>query len=506
VTDSATGQAIKGAEVIARTGTFRMGLPLRPASSTSDAKGEFAIERLDCGRYIVRAFHDGYIANAQPTILTLAPGQHVENVAVWLTPGGVISGHVTDEAGKGVSGASIELMKYSYTTGKRDLNVVSNATTNKAGEYRVEGLAPGQYFLRANVAPHGASKPSPDAKAYVPVYFSNATDLTRASALDVKPAQELAGMDLNLVPVHSVHVSGQVVDKITSLGKAGAEVTLMSDEGYTNFPGGQVISDKAGHFEFFGLPPGSYVIVAQSASEGSQAQAFWGQAALTVEDSNVTDLKLTVSKGQEVSGRLHVDPSSGVQLGKLSATLESQQPSAVRNLLSEIEGASLGADGTFRFHGVPEGTYGLSFFPLPPGTYLKSSGSVDLMETGVVVGSGQVPPVDMTLATATARVDGTVGNESGSGNVVVVLVPEGKRRSRFADYKMTPVDKSGQFSLRAVPPGDYKLFAWEGIERREFMNPDFLRQYENQGRALHLEDGSRENVQLEAIEVNEAAP
>ena len=65
--------------------------------------------------------------------------------------------------------------------------------------------------------------------------------------------------------------------------------------------------------------------------------------------------------------------------------------------------------------------------------------------------------------------------------------------------------EDGSYRFPAVPPGDYKLFAWEGMERREFMNPDFLRQYENQGRTMHLDDGSRENVQIEAIPVIEGA-
>src|SRR5581483_11133560 len=159
VTDSSTGQAIKGAEVMARAVGPRVGLPLRPASSVSDAKGEFAIERLDCGRYAVRAFRDGYIVNGQPTILTLSPGQRADGISVLMTPGGIISGHVVDEAGKPLSGASVELMKYSFGAGRRDLNVMSNATTDKAGEFRMEGLAPGQYYLRANVAPRGGTKP-----------------------------------------------------------------------------------------------------------------------------------------------------------------------------------------------------------------------------------------------------------------------------------------------------------------------------------------------------------
>lgn len=501
VTDSSTGQAIKGAEVMARAVGPRVGLPLRPASSVSDAKGEFAIERLDCGRYAVRAFRDGYIVNGQPTILTLSPGQRADGISVLMTPGGVISGHVVDEAGKPLSGASVELMKYSFGTGRRDLNVMSNATTDKAGEYRMEGLAPGQYYLRANVAPRGGTKPARDGKTYVPVYFPNATDLERASALDIRPAQELAGMDLNLSPVRSVHISGLVTEN--GIAKAGAEVTLLGDEGFTTFPGGQTSTDKTGHFEFFGVSPGAYVIVAQSSSDDPRSKVFWGQSAVSVEDTNLNDLRVSVNEGHEISGRLHVDNGITAEMSKLTATLESQQPSAVRNLLPELEGTGIAADGGFRFHHVPEGTYSLSFFPLPTGSYLKSSGTVDVLETGIAVGNGPVGPLDITITSATARVDGTVSNDNTSGgNVVVVLIPDGRRRSQFNYYRVASPDKSNQFSLRTIPPGDYKLFAFEGMERREFMNPDFLRPYENQGHSLHLEDGSRETVQLDLIVVN----
>lgn len=505
VTDSSTGQAIKGAEVMARAVGPRVGLPLRPASSTSDAKGEFAIERLDCGRYAVRAFRDGYIANGPPTIVTLSPGQRADGISVLITPGGVISGHVADEAGKALPGASVELMKYSFTTGRRDLNVMSSATTDKAGEYRIEGLAPGQYYLRANVAPRGGTKPSRDGKAYVPVYFPNAANLERASALDIRPAQELAGMDLSLTPAPSIRVSGHVTEN--GIAKAGAEVTLLGDDGYTSFPGGQTLSDKTGRFEFFGLTPGAYVIVAQSSSDDARTKMFWGQMPVTVEDTHVSDVKVNVNEGHEVAGRLHVEHGITVEMGKVTATLESQQPSAVRNLLPELEGAGIAADGGFRFHNVPEGTYSLNFFPLPTGTYLKASGSVDVLEAGVAVGNGPVGPLDITLASASARVDGTVSNDNASGgNIAVVLIPDGRRRSQFSFYRMASPDKSNEFSLRAIPPGDYKIFAFEGMERREFMNPDFLRGYENQGRALHLEDGSRESVQLDVIVVNEASP
>ena len=504
VTDSASGQPIKGAEVIVRTLTVRMGLPLRPASTTSDAKGEFAIQTLAPGRYAVRAFHDGYIFQGPPTILTLSPGQHLENIAVALTPGGVVSGHVVDETGKPLAGTSVELMKYTFMRGKRDLSVVSSTSTNKTGEYRVEGLPSGQYFLRASIPSSGRTKVSREGKVYAPVYFPNANDLTRSTPLELKPAQELAGMDLNMVAVRGFAVSGQVVDTRTSRPKVGAEVTLLSDEGYTTLPGGQTTTDQKGNFEFPGVASGTYVLVAQPASDDLDARTFWGQLTLNVEEANLSDIKLTVSDGQTVTGHLHVDPNISAEIGKITVNLESQQPSAVANLLPEVGTTSVSGQGEFRLQNVPEGTYTLTCSPLPQGTYLKSLGAGDVLESGLVVGKGQAPPLDLILSAATARVDGTVSESDALAvGVSVVLVPEGKRRTQFAMYRTAISDKSGNFSLRGIPPGDYEIFAWDGIERREFMNPDFLRRFENQGKSLHLDDGSKENLQLEAIPVTE---
>ena len=504
VTDSATGQPIKGAEVIVRSITPRMGLPLRPASATSDANGEFAIETLDPGRYAVRAFHDGYVFKGTATILTLSPGQRVENISVSLTPGGIISGHVVDESGKVLAGTSVELMKYSFANGRRDLNVVSNVSTNKSGEYRMEGLQSGQYFLRASVPTSGKPKQAADGKVYVPIYFPNATDLTHAATLDVKPAQELAGIDLNMAPVRGMQVAGLVIDSRSSVPKAGAEVTLLSDEGYTTLPGGQVATDQKGHFEFYGIAPGAYVVVAQSPTEDLRGKTFWGKLTLNVEENNVSNLKLLVSAGQTVSGRLRAESNSGVESAKLSISLESLEPSAISNLLPEGQSATVNADGNFRLEEVPDGTYSLSFSSLPQGTYLKSVGASDVLENGIVVGNGQVPAVDLVLAVASARVDGTAtASDNPVPGALAVLVPDGKRRTQFSSYRVAQTDKTGRFSLRSIPPGDYKLFAWEGVTRREFMNPDFLRQYEDQGKALHLEDGSKEDVQIQVISVND---
>jgi hypothetical protein len=38
-------------------------------------------------------------------------------------------------------------------------------------------------------------------------------------------------------------------------------------------------------------------------------------------------------------------------------------------------------------------------------------------------------------------------------------------------------------------PGDYVLFAWQDIERGQYLDPDFIQQYEDIGKPIHVEEG-----------------
>ncbi len=53
--------------------------------------------------------------------------------------------------------------------------------------------------------------------------------------------------------------------------------------------------------------------------------------------------------------------------------------------------------------------------------------------------------------------------------------------------------------MPGLPPGNYKLFAWESIESDEYLDGDFLRPYEDRGKPVHIEDGHQQSVQLELI-------
>jgi hypothetical protein len=60
-------------------------------------------------------------------------------------------------------------------------------------------------------------------------------------------------------------------------------------------------------------------------------------------------------------------------------------------------------------------------------------------------------------------------------------------------------DQDGHFTLTTIPPGDYKLFAWEDLEFGAYNNPDMLRKYENLGTPVNVEPSGTVNVDVKLI-------
>src|SRR5690242_11886671 len=66
-------------------------------------------------------------------------------------------------------------------------------------------------------------------------------------------------------------------------------------------------------------------------------------------------------------------------------------------------------------------------------------------------------------------------------------------------------DRYGNFSIKGIAPGGYKLFAFEEIEIGAYQDPGFLKRLENLGEAVSIREGSRENARIKMIPAGEAA-
>ena len=137
------------------------------------------------------------------------------------------------------------------------------------------------------------------------------------------------------------------------------------------------------------------------------------------------------------------------------------------------------------------------------GAYVKSIrlGEEDVLNDGLRLRQQPQQELVIVIGANPATLEGRVVNDRRQ-NVsasVVVLIPE--RGIRFhVDHKFVATDTLGRFRLEAIPPGDYKLFAWHDIENGEWQDPDFVRPHESRGMLMHIKEGDRlSNVEVVSI-------
>jgi hypothetical protein len=229
-----------------------------------------------------------------------------------------------------------------------------------------------------------------------------------------------------------------------------------------------------------------------------------------VGSSNVDGLRLSPQPGATVRGRLRVE-SSGKRF----------DPDQVYLVLQPVDGqdddvaipganfsnlAHVAAGGEFVWSDVPPGNYYVQILGNGSGAnedwFIKTvlSGTRDVGESGIAVSGGTVF-LDLVASSNGAVVDGVVADSKHQAvaNAVVVAVPETRMRGRVDQYRQTVSDQNGHFSLRGIRGGTYTLFAWESVDGQAYFNPEFLKSYEGQGKALQLSEGDRKTVQLTVI-------
>jgi protocatechuate 3,4-dioxygenase beta subunit len=97
-----------------------------------------------------------------------------------------------------------------------------------------------------------------------------------------------------------------------------------------------------------------------------------------------------------------------------------------------------------------------------------------------------------------AQVEGVVlgPEDKPMAGAVVAFIPESTRESH---YRSATTDHDGTFRVKGVPPGKYKLIAWEDIEPGAYRDPEFVKPLEGQAQALAFEENGQAKVTLKAI-------
>lgn len=494
VVDSKTSQPLAGATVALRS--------LPPAggwnSVTSGADGGFIFPNLAAGRYRLSASRNGYLdsgrraslSQGSATMVTVGMGQSVDGVLVRLIRTGVISGRITNERDEPMPGVVVQTLRTSFRTGHRELSESRSGFTDDRGDFRIWDLAPGTYYLKA-VNPRTWDRGPAPAQSYVPVFYPGVYDPAQGQTLQLRAGEELGSINLSLSPLRTLHIKGRV---LTSAGipAKGAQVSLLQ---FANT--GDVAEAEAGadgRFDLAAVPPGSYVLLAQS-QENDAARVQMGRSNVTVGEVSVEMPDVVVFPGATVSGHVLIEGDRKVLLTRSSASL---RPTMISDSTSGVSNVTVQADGSFTFRDVPDGEYRVGLLPLPDGFYVRGG-----REAGatVVVSHGHAPLVELRLDPNAGRVQGVAykdkDNNVTAPSCMVVLVPDATKRSDPDSYRVTTADRAGKFMLGSVPPGDYSLFAFEQIDRDAYMDPEFLQRNEGEGKSVHVEEGSNRSFDLQ---------
>jgi hypothetical protein len=81
----------------------------------------------------------------------------------------------------------------------------------------------------------------------------------------------------------------------------------------------------------------------------------------------------------------------------------------------------------------------------------------------------------------------------------VALIHDDNLRYRVNE-QFTYSETSGRFEFQNVPPGAYKLFAWESVDRGAWQDPEVMRGVESRGVAVRVEEGGRASATVQVIE------
>jgi hypothetical protein len=427
----------------------------------------------------------------------------------------------------------VHALKYGYEDGRRVLQTVRVSRTDDEGAYRLFWLPPGQYLIMAIpllgnvektlliVGPDGSARGMrpletasgspivlPEETGSTPIYYPGTIRADEASVIALKPGDERTGMNLAVLTLPAIHVRGIVTNlpPIVEGNAVGpptsASVRLESKapsilERRTAPLNRSAVDLKTGAFDLRGVLPGSYNLVAVASGGGRDRTQVFARIPLEVTGNDIDDLRLSLAPGFSVNITVRVD----------GATDTAAEIAKLRPFRVLLNGYSAQPDasqpgGAFVARQLPPDVYRVRVESLP-NVYVKSAryGDTDILDSGLQLNSAPAGPVEITISLSAGVITGTAVGRDGkpAANATVVLVPEQSRRRHSLLYRNVSSAADGAFRISGIVPGNYKVFSWIDVETGSWLDPDFIKDYEELGQSIHIGEGNATSVEVTAI-------
>lgn len=499
VLNSVTGEPVRAALVQINAGG--------QTSALTGADGKFHFEGVPQGQMYLSVRKPGYFNQDQflpggtrNNPVEVGPG--MGPAVLKLVPEGVIFGRITNADGAPVENMQVRVVYTSIENGeKRWQQRVTQ--TNDDGEYRLFELQAGIYYVKAGPgSPIGLPLAAPQTRreGYTATYYPGAFDLASATAIAIQPGKQMRA-DMALRSAPSYRVSGTIIG--APLG-AGMGLGFTNGEGETIAVGFR-INSKTGAFDALTVPPGSYTLRAFAQPADGQQQ-FVGSVPIEV-NSDLAGINIGLGPPATIPVVVQFELTQNSRPGSPpgNAAPVNIQFASTRSMLSTLRNQAT-------MEGPPENR-SLVLRNLAPDTYkvwvrpnghwyVESArcGLTNLLTQDLTVSSGGLgEPIEVVLRDDFATLEGTVSAGGQPSPGIVLPIPENSPTATT----MVVVNPTGQFPKRELPPGEYRVFAFDRSNGLEYANPDVMRRYLSGAQFVRLAPNGQATVNLELQKVGE---
>jgi hypothetical protein len=465
---------------------------------TNDA-GEFVASNIEPGQYGLQAVRDGFLPGTSarkgpyrlPRVVNLNSGEEIQSVVFRLQPWSVLEGKIRfqDDAEPAL-GVPVVLYKKIYYRAKQLYVVAGQGRTDDRGYFRIHGVAPGTYVLAAVY-----NKPTTKLKdddplnapaketSYATVYYPSGLRLADALPLRVYPGQELTGLDMFLEKVHTVRVSGRLVDGCRGSAAADANLeVLRSDEGGATLATNAEIRQSGGSFLIRGLTPGNYILTASLPPiEGRPGcPARNERYEMYVSHEPIHDVQITLRNNIPT---------------RFAATID-DQPTDGRNVQAKLEPRSPGRPIVSVNAGDSRDTIASLMWREVYDIFVDRQPSADMYQTEPYSVQAGASIGRIRLSTHGARIVGTVTDDKKKlvPGATITVIPESMTPQLFREGY---VDQYGNFIIRGLAPGRYVVVPWMDTPPCEFNNPAELESCRSKGKTVTLKADEQSLLELD---------
>ena len=484
--------------------------------------GQYSFDQVPEGRYTLVAYKPGpyleaFYGRTAPDlpakVLTISAGLETR-VDMVLPRAGVISGRLFDEAGEPLPYATVVLAKppgsmahssdhqtntpplivssVSSTSGFNRVVVQPGGMTNDRGEFRLFGLAAGEYLLYAN-----PQMLQGDKRRHAPVYYPGVVDVAAAERIRILPGQEIVNLDFTLRLTPRVTVAGIVLSPEGNPIRGGnlALHGTVADGSILQ----QIASIKAdGSFSFESLP-GQYVLVARYtdlAAEDRQAANLSLSHPLVVGTEDISGVVLRLSRGASMSGEFVFEGSSRpASASRFSVQVQSGGP-------GEVVLANRKDDGTFVLRGIESGPRRVSASAasgwMLKGIYLNGRDIADQLVD--FTDDTTISGVAVVFTDVVTRVQIGVQYPAAENSSIVVVFPEESSLANHRRIAVRPAS-AAPLTIEGLPRGEYLAVAVSDVALGALERPGakLLDRLRANAQRFEIADGASVSVTLRAI-------